>query len=136
VSLFSDSICFGEPRTEIVIHVARLRQSKSVDVISRRESLNRPKTWMLEPPRQNDMPINPAPSWRNLGKRNSHVKCDASLLRQHDHRAESIHGCEHRIEQCAYAGRLPSKVALEVMQSAGVRLISVGESPLASQTPP
>ena len=134
--LFSDSICLCEPGTKIIVDVRWLREAKRVDVISRGESLNRPKARMLESPRQNDMPVDPVPSWRNLGKRHSHVECDARLLRQHDHGAESIHCCQHGVEDLTNLGRLPPKVALEIVESAGMRLISVGEGPLASRTLP
>jgi hypothetical protein len=82
------------------------------------------------------MSVDPGPARRHLSKRHPNVKGDSRFLGQDDHGTERADCRQHGIEQRAYLGRLPSKMSLEIVQPAGMGLISIGERSLASRTLP
>lgn len=127
--LLADGIGFDHPGVELVIDVRGVRESKGVQMIPRRESLNATKTRGLQPTSQDDMPIEPALAWRNLSKRHADLEGDASLLGEDAHRANRLNHRNDPIEQTANRGRLATKVVGKVICAARVGLTAVRELP-------
>jgi hypothetical protein len=59
MTLFTDSIRLGQPRRHFIIHFLDARESKSVEMISGRESFDAAKTRVLETPREDDVAVDP-----------------------------------------------------------------------------
>ena len=82
---------------------------------------------MLEPPRQYDVPIEPAAARCHLRKRHAHLKCDPRLFREDADRTDILDDADDAVEEGADGRRLVVKVMSEVVLTAGMRLIAVRE---------
>lgn len=80
-----------------------------------------------QPTGEYDVPVEPALTRRDLGERHPYLKGDARLLREDGDRTTSGDGAAYRLEQRTDGGVFPSKVVVQIVASAGMRLIAVSE---------
>ena len=104
VLLLADGVRFREPFAEFVVDVGGAHESEIVDVVSRRECLNRSKSQIVEAARQHEMPIEPILPRRDLRERHSHVKCDSRFFRKNDYGSDTVDGIEKYVEQKSNSG--------------------------------
>ena len=57
--LFADGIRLLEPAFKLLIHIRQRGEAKVVDVVSRRNRIDAPEPWMLQPASKNDVAIQP-----------------------------------------------------------------------------
>jgi hypothetical protein len=91
---------------------------------------------MLEPPRQDDMAVEPIRSWRDLGKGHAHLKSDPGFLGQNTDRSKRADGRNNVIEQRAELRPFTAEMMREIVAATGVRLIAVREKAPALATLP
>ncbi|MEO8192747.1 MAG: hypothetical protein ABI681_02775, partial [Gemmatimonadales bacterium] len=129
VLLLADGIGFHHPGAELVINILGISESKGMQMIPRRESLDATKTRGFQATSQDDMPIEPALAWRDLRKRHADLEGDASLLGEDAHRADRLNHLNDPIEETANRGRFATEVVGKVICAARVGLIAVRELP-------
>ena len=91
---------------------------------------------MLEPPRQDDMAIEPIRSRCDLREGHAHLKSDPSFLRQYAYRSQFADGGNHLLEKRADLRPLALEMVREIVTPAGVRLIAIREKAPALGTSP
>jgi len=89
-----------------------------MDVVSGGNGVDAPEAWVLQSARQNDVTVHPAQTRRHLRKRHAHLKRDAGLFREHDHRSATPNGLEHRVKDRADGRGLAVKMRLQIMPAA------------------
>ena len=137
MSLLAHRVRFTHPRDEGRVDVSETLEPKRMQVIAWRERLDLSKSWMLETPRENHVPIEPSFARRHLRERHPYLERDARLLGENDHRPDSSHRVGDAIEELAHDRLATGKVMVEVVQiGAGVRLIPIGESTTAPRARP
>lgn len=136
VLLRSHQIGLCQPRSEICVDIAQLRESECMHVISRRERLDDAKARMVETSGKHHMAIKPCPTRSDLGERHAHLKGDAGLLGQNSHGAYRPEGGDHAPKERPNRGWLTTKMMGERESAAGVRLIAIGEGPPALPASP
>ena len=127
--LGADRIGFPQPGPEVLVDLARRHEPKVMHVISGRDGIDAAKSRVRETAGKDDVSVEPCRTRCDLGKRHTNLKCDPGLFRDHGHRSALGDSASHRVEQHPYSGILPLKMMLQVVPSAGVRLIAVGETP-------
>ena len=128
--LLAYGVRFREPFTEFVIDVGGPHESEIVNVISRRDCLNRSKSRIVEAASQDKVAIDPILPRCDLREGHSHVECDSRFFGKHDHRSKIVHRLEHDVEQLSNPGGFPPEVTLERVQPACMSLISIRERPM------
>ena len=102
--LLAHSIRFGEPRSELVIDVSDVVETKDVQVIPGRERLDLAKSWTLHTSGQNEVAIEPLPSRRDLRKRHPHLERNSRFLRQNADRTDAPDLGANGVEEAADLG--------------------------------
>ena len=128
--MLAHGVRLREPFTEFVVDVGGTHESEIVNVISRRESLNRSKSQVVDAPGQHKVAIDPILPRCDLRERHSHVKCDSRFFRNHYYRSKIVHCLEHHVEQFSNPGGFAPEVTLERVQPACMSLISIRERPV------
>ena len=82
MALPADSIGFGQPTGNSVVHFIGAFESKSVEMIPGRESFDAAKTQMLETVRQDHVAVDPISPNDKRGEAHPHLERDARLLGQ------------------------------------------------------
>ena len=136
MSLLAHRVGLGQPGPKIVIDVREPLETEDMDVVARRESLNRPESRMLQTAREYDVAIEPAVTDRDLGKRHANLEGDPRLLGEHGHGAGRLNGGKHGIEETTNLGIPAIEMFSELVPAARVRLVAVGELATALVTPP
>src|SRR5688572_26767278 len=134
--LLPDRIRLAQPRRDLSVDVGRDRQSKVMHVIARRDCFDPPKALVLEPPWEHDVPVDPPRARRHLRERHPHLEGDSRLLRQHRDRPTGLDRTNERVEEPADLWRLSTKVCVELVARARVRLVAVRELAAATCTTP
>jgi len=134
--LLADGIGFRQPALDFRIHFRNLRHAKMVDMISARNGVNPSKARVFQSAREHHMTVHPARTRRHLRKRHAHLKSDARLFRQHLHRATAPDRLEHGLEDGPNLRRFSLKMCGQIVPSAKMRLIPVGEIPPATRALP
>jgi len=125
MALFADPVGFGHPGAKVVVQVGRAGQPEDMNVIAWRNGLNLPKARMLQSPGENDVPVQPSAARRELRKRHAHLERYPRLFGQDAHRADRPNGRDDGVKQQADFRRLAMKMALELVPTAGMRLIAI-----------
>ena len=134
--LLSHRIRLREPGPELRVNVLRLLDPECMQVISRGERLNAPKSGTLAAAREDDVAVEPPATRRHLSKGHANVERDARLLRKNLDRPEVANCGHHRVEKRANFCWLALEVVCEIVAPARVRLIAVREFAAASLAAP
>ena len=110
VFLRSHQIGLCQPRSEVRVDIAQVRESECMHVIARRERLDDAKTRMVETSGKNHMAIKPCPTRSDLGERHAHLEGDPGLLGQNSHGANRPNGRDHAAKERPNRGWLTTKV--------------------------
>jgi len=130
VLLLAYGVRFSEPFAEFVVDVGGSHESEIVNVISRRDCLNRSKSQIVEAASQYKVAIEPILPRRDLRERHSHVKSDSRFFGKHDHRSNVVHRLEQDVEQLTNPWGFAGEVTLERVQRACMSLIPIRERPM------
>ena len=106
-----------------------------MEVIPRRERLYAAKAGALEAPREDDVAIEPISARGHLREGHADVEGNPRFLGKDLHRPDVADGRHHGIEHLADARGLAREVVLQIVPTAGVRLIAIRElatAPLAA----
>ncbi len=125
--LFADEIGLRQPRPEVSINLAALAQAKDVHVVAGRDGLDPAKAWVLQPPREHDMSIQPLLSRRHLREGHANLESDARFFRQDANRADGAQRGDDAVVERSNLRRFVAKMIGQLIAAAGVRLISVRE---------
>lgn len=85
--LLAHEVGFREPRLNLVVDLFGGLQSKRVELVVRRKELDPGEPRAVEPARQHDVAINPAPPQRECGEAHTHLEGDSRLFRQNLYRS-------------------------------------------------
>jgi hypothetical protein len=129
-------IGLAQPSSELDINILRHGQAKVMYLIPLGDRVNPTKTGVRHASGQDQMPVEPAPARRDLGKRHPHLEGDSRLLRQDRDPATLLDRMAKCFEECPNGGVLPTKVVFQVVATARVGLIAVREPPAAPGTGP
>ena len=136
MALFAHAISFGKPGRYFIVDFVDAGETKRVKVISRRESFDAAKPWILETAREDDVAVHPVPANHEGGETHPHMKRDPRFLRQDGERSvffcESAQPVEDRADRFWFTG----KVRGERISPAGMRLIPIRERAPALRTTP
>jgi hypothetical protein len=86
---------------------------------------------MLEAARQDQVPIEPPLAWRHLGEGHPNLKGDSCLFGQDSDGTDRTKHRQYGIIQLANRWAFAAKMIAELVSAARVRLIPIGEPPLA-----
>ena len=111
--LLADRVRLGEPSLNVGVDLGRLMQPEHVDLVSRRNEIDAPKSGTLQPAREHDMAIDPAAAKRERGEAHPHLEGNARFLGQNRHRPVLPRGREQSVEGCHDVGRAAFEVILE-----------------------
>ncbi len=134
--LFANGVSLAHPAYEDFVDIRRRLQPERVQMIPGRERLDLPESRMLEPPGEDDMPINPAPPRGELGEGHANLESDSCLLWQHFDLAQRSNDPGRAIVQGSDLRRLSGEMMIEIVRLARVGLIAVGERSPAFGTAP
>jgi hypothetical protein len=135
VFLLTDRVRLGQPAPELRVDVLQRREAEDVKVIPRRKRLYGAKAAALQAPGEDDVSIEPSATRSHLREGHANVERDAGLFGKDLDWTDLANRRHDRIEQCTNLGGLSGEVMLEVVTTAGVRLIAVRElatAPLAA----
>jgi hypothetical protein len=104
VLLGADGICLPKPGSELLVYLARRGQPEIVDYVSRRNRIDTQEARVVEPPGQDQMPIQPEPARHERRETHPHVQGDARFLGEYLDGAEGRDHREHGIERGPNAG--------------------------------
>jgi hypothetical protein len=127
VPLLADGVCLAHPGLEVRVQLVRRLDPECVEMIPWRERLHESEARVLEPPRENDMPVQPRAPRRDLGERHPDLKGDARLLGENAYWSDPLDDPDDAIEECANLRRLAVEMMIEIVNGAGVRLVAVRE---------
>jgi len=136
VPLLADGVSLLKPGIQFRVHLLDPLQPKVVDVVSRRDGIDPPEAGMLEPARQDHVAVDPIAPRSQLRERHSDLEGDPCLFWQNPNRTNSANACANGIEDGTNAGILAGEVRCEVVSSARVLLVSIGERALAARAHP
>src|SRR5687767_7744535 len=74
VPLRSDCVRFREPSPQLVVDLAEVVHAEGVEVVARRERLDRSESRVLQPAGEHDVSIEPSPPWRDLRERHANLE--------------------------------------------------------------
>jgi hypothetical protein len=114
---------FRQPRAELLIDVARLLESKRVQMVSRRERLDPAKARVVETSGQDHVPVEPVPPRRQLRERHPHLKSNPGLFGQNPYRADRPDDGHHFAIERPDRRRLAAEMMGKCVPAARVRLI-------------
>lgn len=107
-----------------------------MQVVSWRERFDLSEPRVLEPPREDDVAVEPALTRRDLSERHADLECDAGLFRKNDDGPERTNGRDDEIIDLAHDRVASDEVVLEVVQPAGMRLVPIRERAVAHRATP
>jgi hypothetical protein len=136
VPLLPDEVRFFQPAAELVIDISEPNKAEVVHVIASGDGLDSPEARVLQPPGENNVPVEPSPARRHLGEGHADLKGDACLLGQDAHRSDLTRGAEYRFEQLPNRRWLAAEVVAEFVPAARMRLIAIRESTTALAATP
>lgn len=136
VLLRTDGIGVPKPRTKVCIDLGRRRESKMMHMVARRYRVDPAEPRVRQPSGKHNVTVEPALPRRHLGKRHAHLKGDARLFGKYDHGPAGGNGTADGLIEHPHGGVLASEVMRQVVASAGMRLIAVGEAALAARAFP
>lgn len=116
----------SHPSTSASTSAALIRR-KVVHVVARRNRLDPPKAWMLQPPREDDMTVHPLCARCDLRERHARLKGDSRLLRKHLNRPTSLDCSDDRVKQLTDRRRFVAEMMLQVQLPARMRLVPIRE---------
>ena len=134
--LGAHGVGLSKPGTELSVDLAGRHKTEVVDMVSGRDRVDAAEPWMWQSAGEHDMAIEPSLPRRHLGERHPHLKRDARLLWKDDGRTASRDRTADGVEEHADSPFLAPKVIGQVVPAAGMRLVAVGEAPLAAGTGP
>src|SRR6478736_1481615 len=82
MALRADGVRLAHPRDKRGVDVARVGEAKRMEVVLRRERLDRAEPRVLETARENDVTVEPSFPRRDLRERHTDLERDACLLRE------------------------------------------------------
>jgi hypothetical protein len=132
MALLADAIRLGEPRRDFIPDLIDLLESKRMQMISRRESLDAPKARIIQAPRQNHVAVHPVLADDERGKTHPDLESNPRFLWQNRDRPVLLRDFQQLVEDRANTFRLTGKVRRQCMSSTGVRLIAIGEDAMAA----
>lgn len=136
VLLLTDRIRFAHPVLKPIVHIRHGQQAEMMHVIARRDRFDPTKARICATPCKDDVAIEPSIARCDLRERHAHLKRNACLLWQDDHRAAPANRAPHGLIDRAHDRTPASKMMREIVTSTRVRLIAVGEAPPAARTRP
>ena len=136
MALLANSICFSQPFAKLGVHITWFGQPEGVNMITRRNGLDRAEARMLEPPRQHDMAVEPIRPRCDLGKGHTHLKSNPSLLWKDAHLPKLANRRNDLIENGSNFRPLATEVVFKIVPAARVRLVAVCEVASAFLTLP
>ena len=125
-----------KPAAELGVHLAGRHKAEVVDMVSGRDRVDAAEARVWSAAGEHDMTIEPALARRELGERYPHLKRNARLLWNDGDRTTSGDRAADGVEEQPDSPVLALKVVGQVVPAAGMRLIAVGEAPLATGTNP
>ena len=134
--LRADLVRLAHPGNKRIVDVARVLEAKRVQVVAWGERFDLPESRMLQAAGENHVAVEPALARGYLGKRHPDLKRNACLLGEDDDGAEGAHGGSNKVVQLADDGLSADEMVVEVVETAGVGLIAVGEHSLALRAAP
>jgi hypothetical protein len=118
------------------LDVRSMLDPEVMSMIARRKALYLREQGIVRPPREYEMPGHPVPPNRQLGEGHAVLKGDAGLFGQDDDRPGSLDHGQEGVEYGAHLLGLARKMAFQIVPTAGMALIAVGEGSAAVPTSP
>ena len=134
--LTSDRVRFAEEAEERLREIGDAGESEVVHVIARREGLELSEDRVLDSPGEHQVAIEKRQSGGHLREGHAHLERDPSLLGQDAEVAERPQRLDERVEELPHDRILAGEVAVERVQTAGMRLVAVCELAFALRALP
>ena len=128
MALLTYPVGLFQPADEFRIDLVGRFETKPMQDVARRESLDPAEARTADTTGEDQMPVKPTLAWHQRSKAHSNLQSDAGLLRQHCHRANRLQRFHNGVVRRAHPRISIDKMAFESLEGrAGVGLIWVGE---------
>lgn len=136
VLLLANGVGLGEQAAQFIRDVSGCGQPEMMNVVSCREALDAADARRVDDAREDDVPVDPPRSWRELREGHPDLECNPALLRHDAHAARLTQGGEEVAIDCTNVRRLACEVRRQRVPPARMRLIPVGETAAALRARP